>query len=144
MITDVRSTMVTQEEIFSLLSQQHPCPVVPKDRFYSILLQLPKNHLVYVYRDDNGKLVGMVTLWIEQKLSHGGLCIGHITDLVVDKGIVTGEMERELIEHCIVEGQLCNCCRMVVHCSERNVSLCRDMGFKHYGRTLTMSVKPYH
>lgn len=144
MITDIRSTTVTQKEILSLLSQQYPCPVVPKNRFYSILLQLPKNHNIYIYRDDDGKLIGIVTLMVEQKLSHGGFCIGHITDLVVDKGAIAGAIERELVEHCMLEGQEYNCCRMIIHCNERSASLFRDMGFKSNGRSLVMSIKPHY
>jgi GNAT superfamily N-acetyltransferase len=134
--------MVTREEIFALLSQQLLCPNIPQNRFYSILLQLPRNHLVFVYRDDAGKLVGMVTLWIEQKLSHGGHCVGHVTDLVVDRDSVSTVVERLLIEHCIAEAGLHDCCRLIIHANETLAPLCRRLGFRSHGRSFTRAIKP--
>lgn len=142
MITDVRSTMVTQEELFSLLSQRLACPPVPKNRFFSILLQVPSNQYHYLYQED-GKLIGFVSLYIEQKLSLGCLCVAHINDLIVDKNYPSSKIERELIEHCVQVAKYNNCCRVVVHCNECSVPLCKDLGFTPQGRELVMTVRPF-
>lgn len=133
--------MITQEELFSLLSQQLVCPHVPKNRFFSILLQVPNNQFNYLYHED-GKLVGFVSLYIEQKLSLGCLCVAHINDLIVDKDYPSSKIERELIEHCVHIAKCNNCCRVVVHCHEHSVPLCKDIGFAPQGRELTMIVRP--
>lgn len=61
--------------------------------FKSLIERLPQNHNIYFYLENN-KIVGAITLIIEEKIIHNGGKVGHIEDFVVleeyrNKGIGT-------------------------------------------------------
>ena len=50
--------------------------------FKSLIERLPQNHNIYFYLENN-KIVGAITLIIEEKIIHNGGKVGHIEDFVV-------------------------------------------------------------
>ena len=48
----------------------------------SLIERLPKNYNIFFYLENN-KIVGAITLIIEQKIIHSGGKVGHIEDFVV-------------------------------------------------------------
>ena len=53
-------------------------------KLLKIIEELNTNHNIYFYIE-NDKIVGSITLLIEQKLIHNGKCVGHIEDFVVSE-----------------------------------------------------------
>jgi len=118
-----------REQIFSLLSQLTTTVVFEQSRFNSIIHSLPNNHNIYVYLKDN-KIVGMITLFIEQKLIHNGAAVAHIEDLVVDNEYQKQGIARELIEHCLSQLQTNTCYKVILDCKSDLVPFYEKLGFK--------------
>ena len=57
------------DSIFCLLNQLTTSPFINKDNFNTIINNLSNNHLILVY-ELNSKIVGCITIFIEQKLIH--------------------------------------------------------------------------
>ena len=128
-IESIQNIIYRNTEIFDLLSQLTNAPKLPKSHFENILQSLKSNHDIFVYiRDDN--LVGMITILIEQKLIHGGKCVAHIEDLVVDKKYNGQGIAKELLSYMFQIARDNNCYKVILDCDKNIISFYEKSGFK--------------
>ncbi len=127
-IVNIKFNLDRRVEILNLLSQLTNCVPIDKDRFDDIIANLNDNHNIYIYIKDN-KVVGIITLLIEQKLIHNGSCVAHIEDLVVDKEYTRQGIAKELIQYCL--SKLSSYChyKVILNCSEELKSFYEKFGF---------------
>tara|TARA_Y100001980_G_C14385880_1_gene186491 strand:- start:159 stop:593 length:435 start_codon:yes stop_codon:yes gene_type:complete len=83
----------------------------------SLIERLPQNHNIYFYLINN-KIVGAITLIIEEKIIHSGGKVGHIEDFVVleeyrNKGIGT-----LLYNYVKILCEQNKCYKMILDCNE--------------------------
>ena len=122
---------VYKNEIFALLNQLTSAPEI-NIRDYTNMMVTLKNqfhHNIFVYIVDD-KPVGMVTLLVEQKLIHGGKCVGHIEDLVVDKDHRNQGIAKKLLEHAIQIAGHNNCYKVILDSDKELVPFYERRGFK--------------
>lgn len=105
------------DSIFNLLSQLTDSPTIDFKIYKSIIDKLGNNHFIFVY-EFNNKVIGCISLLIEQKLIHGGKCVGHIEDLVVDLPYRKQNFGNELINYCIEICKNKNCYKIILDCKE--------------------------
>ena len=96
-IYNIKNFVDRREEILNLLNQLTTTQLFDENRFINIVYSLNDNHNIFVYLEDN-KIVGIITLLIEQKLIHNGACVAHIEDLVVDKNYLNRGIAKKLIK----------------------------------------------
>ena len=118
-----------REEIFSLLSQLTTAVALNETRLKNIIYSLPNNHNIYLYFKDN-KIVGMITLLIEQKLVHNGATVAHIEDLVVDKDYQKQGIATELMQHCLSQLRPDTCYKVILDCKGELAPFYEKLGFK--------------
>ena len=75
------------------------------------------DHLVFV-AELEGRIVGSITLLIEQKFIHGGGAAGHIEDVVVAGGLQGGGIGRRLVEFALDHARDRGCYKTVLDCSD--------------------------
>jgi glucosamine-phosphate N-acetyltransferase len=83
----------------------------------SLIERLPQNHNIYFYLENN-KIVGAITLIIEEKIIHSGGKVGHIEDFVVldeyrNKGI--GSLLYNYVKILCEQNK---CYKMILDCNE--------------------------
>ena len=117
------------DEIFPLLQQLTYAPLLDNLKFNDIICSLKSNHHIYVYITDN-KIVGTITLLIEQKLIHSGKCVGHIEDLVVDKDHNGMGIAKELLAYTLQIAKDNNCYKVILDCDKKLISFYEKSGFK--------------
>lgn len=83
-------------------------------KFMTNLYNCP-NHNIYGYFIDN-KIVGIITLLLEQKIIHNGMYVGHIEDLVVDKNYRYQGISRSLLEYVIEISKMNDCYKCILDC----------------------------
>ena len=127
MIFDIVELPVSMEEILLLLRESHPCPSMPADRFHSIIHQLPVNQKLFVYSNE-GLTLGLGSMMVEQRLSHGGGKVAHITDLEVSETAPLNASE-ELLLAIIDESRQRGCCRVVSPIREAYKTSFHGLGF---------------
>jgi glucosamine-phosphate N-acetyltransferase len=115
-------------EILQLLNQLTLAPIFDKNRFNTIIDSLNENHNIYVYLKD-GKIVGMITLLIEQKLIHNGACVAHIEDLVIDKDYQKQGIASELIQYCLTQISSDKCYKIILDCKDELIPFYIKRGF---------------
>ena len=75
----------------------------------------------------------MITVFIEQKLIHGGKCIAHIEDLVVDKGHRKKGISMALINHVVKYVEGANCYKIILNCSRELSDVYKKSKFEEKG-----------
>jgi len=133
LIHDLNSN-ISKIHIFSLLQQLTDAPIIDTKQYNNILADISNNkyHSIFVYIKDEIP-VGMITLLIEQKLIHGGKCVAHIEDLVVNKSYNGQGIASKLLQHVITIAKKTNCYKIVLDCKRELYSFYEKNGFQIRG-----------
>lgn len=117
--------------ILYVLSQLTEIGNTNRERFEFSLraINANPNHFVFV-AEEGDKVVGTVTLLVRPTLIHSCASIGHLEEMVVDgpfrnKGVASALM-RKLIE----TARKMKCYKIVLDCSETNITFYQKFGFK--------------
>ena len=129
--------------IFFLLQQLTDAPIIDTKLYNNIISDISNNkyHNIYVYIED-GKPVGMITLLIEQKLIHGGKCVAHIEDLVVDKEYSGLGIATKLLTYVINIAKINNCYKIILDCKRELCSFYEKVGFQIRGQAASLRLYP--
>lgn len=129
-IKQLQNSSFYKTEILNLLNQLTDTPDIDGAVYNGIISNLNNthNHNIFVYSIDDIP-VGMITLFIEQKLIHSGLCVGHIEDLIVDKEHRNQNIAKELIEHVINIATYNKCYKIILDCDEDLIPFYEKSGF---------------
>jgi glucosamine-phosphate N-acetyltransferase len=129
-IVNIKNHLDKREEIIQILTQLTSCPVIDADRFNNIINNLNNNHNIYIYIKDN-RVIGIITLLIEQKLIHNGACVAHIEDLVVDKNYQKQGIARELVKFCLSKLSTDKHYKIILNCSNELKEFYEKLGFEN-------------
>lgn len=119
--------------LFKLLSQLTVSPILKYNDVLSIVNNLNNNHYIFIYENFEKVPIGIITLFIEQKLIHGGKCVGHIEDLVVDNNYLGKGIASELINYCVNIAEENNCYKIILDCKEELIPFYNKNNFKQQG-----------
>uniref|UniRef100_A0A6C0LEA9 N-acetyltransferase domain-containing protein n=1 Tax=viral metagenome TaxID=1070528 RepID=A0A6C0LEA9_9ZZZZ len=119
--------------LFKLLSQLTVSPILKYDDVLSIVNNFNDNHYIYFYENFEKVPIGIITLLIEQKLIHGGKCVGHIEDLVVDNNYKGKRIASQLINHCIKIAEEKNCYKIILDCKKELIPFYNKNDFIQQG-----------
>lgn len=125
--------------IFLLLSHLTDAPEIPYDKFIKMIKDLPINHNIYMCKSRN-RLIGMITLIIEEKLIHGGRQVGHIEDLVVDPNYRSNKIASQLIQYVHDICKEHGCYKIILDCDESMIDFYCKNGFAHSGSCMRYNI----
>ena len=97
------------------------------DKYFNLLAQLSGDVFVYI---EQGEIVGTAGIFIEHKLLHCGSHVGHIEDVVVDDNYRGKGVGEALIAHCKEYAGRWECYKVILDCSQDNVSFYEKCGFR--------------
>ena len=108
--------------------------------YLSVFKAISENndHHIFVYIFEK-KVVGIATIFIEQKFIHSGKRVGHIEDVVVDKDHRDLKIGTKLLKHCIETGKQKNCYKIILDCDDKNVEFYTKNGFIKYGNSMKIN-----
>ena len=88
------------------------------------------NQIIQVAIDDK-KIVGCITLLIEQKFIHDGGLVGHIEDVVVRKDYEGRGIGMKLVTSMLEYAKRKNCYKTILDCKDDVKQFYERIGFKH-------------
>ena len=88
------------------------------------------NQIIQVAIDDK-KIVGCITLLIEQKFIHDGGFVGHIEDVVVRKDYEGKGIGMKLVTSMLEYAKRKNCYKTILDCKDDVKQFYERIGFKH-------------
>ena len=103
-----------------------------KNNIKEILKKIKQNpnHIIHVAIDDK-KIVGSITLLIEQKFIHDGGLVGHIEDVVVRKDYEGKGIGMMLVTSMLERAKEKNCYKTILDCKDDVKQFYKRIGFKH-------------
>jgi glucosamine-phosphate N-acetyltransferase len=87
---------------------------------------------IFVAVDKSGKVIGSITLLLEQKYIHDGGKVGHIEDVVTRKGYAGKGIGSALVNKCINLAKEEKCYKMILDCSPTNILFYKKAGFREH------------
>lgn len=130
MISSIKNTTISSKEACTLLQQLTSAEILSGDHFSSIIKSLLPNQEIFVYKK-NDLLVGMISVFIEQKIIHGGKCVAHIEDVVVDSHFRRQGIALELVNHVLQYSENNNCYKVLLNCNDEVKPFYEKCHFKH-------------
>jgi len=124
------------KEYLSLLTQLTTLEVdkISLDDFSNFVQHLSMRHQIIVMEDIiHEKIIGTITILIENKLIHtmGKVC--HIEDVVVDKAVRGQGIGKKLIDHAKEVAKVHDCYKIILDCGSHNVEFYEKCGFSIKG-----------
>ena len=87
------------------------------------------DHIIHV-AEENGKIIGSTTLFIEQKFIHNGGRVGHIEDVVVSKEYEGRGIGFKLVNSLLEKARVMNCYKTILDCQDELIPFYERIGFK--------------
>ncbi len=88
---------------------------------------------IFVAADESGKIIGSITLNIEQKFIHKGGLVGHIEDVVTHKDFRGMGVGKAVMQKAIDAAKDAGCYKVILNCSEENFPFYEKLGFRKHG-----------
>ena len=117
-------------EYFELLSQLSEIKKCSLEVFLFYLDNIKKNnnHKIFVI-EDNDKIIGNITVILEQKFIRGCKKVGHIEDVVIHKDYRGKGLARKLLNYVTNYCKKNNCYKIILDCSEEYKNFYEKNGF---------------
>ena len=127
-INEIRNISIDYKEVLLLLQQLTNAPMMEKTKYFDIINKLSHNQFIFTITNNN-KVIGIISLLIEQKLIHNGGKVGHIEDLVIDKLHQKKGYASQLIQHAVAVAKLHKCYKCILNCNDDVKPLYEKNGF---------------
>ena len=103
---------------------------IQQDKAKEILEKILSNpaHKIFVAEHD-GKIIGSITLLIEQKFIHDGGLAGHIEDVVVTSDQQGKNIGAQLVKHAVQYAQSQGCYKTILDCTDEVSKFYEKLGF---------------
>ena len=106
------------------------------ETFCRFVEKLNEKHIIKLIKMKScKKIVGSITVFIEEKLIHNFGKVAHIEDVVVDETMRGLGLGKKLLE--IAEGECDGCYKIILDCSNDNVKFYEKCGYKWKGNEMT-------
>lgn len=85
---------------------------------------------IYVAVHDDGKIVGTITLLVEQKFLRWWALAGHLEDVAVREGYEWQGIGGWLVAHAVAEAKKLGCYKIILDCNEKLLWFYAKYGFE--------------
>ena len=100
------------------------------------------NSYVYVIEDTNTqKICATAAIFIEKKFIHNMSSVAHIEDVVVDSTYRGAGLGKLIIDKLIRFAKFCDCYKIILNCSQKNVEFYKKCGFIEKEREMALYLK---
>jgi glucosamine-phosphate N-acetyltransferase len=102
------------------------------EKILSQIKSCPFHRIFVAVKDDDGQIIGSITLLIERKFIHDGGKVGHIEDVTVNKNYEGKGVGSALVRKAMDFAKENNCYKVILVCSEKNIQFYKGIGFKEH------------
>lgn len=124
------------QDVLSNLSEVSLDPGEARTVYYA---RAHREVMTYGYFEDD-RLVGTISLIIEQKFIHKGGLVGHIEDVAVRSDCGRRGIGQALVAHAVEECRSQGCYKVILDCAENLVGFYGKSGFREAGVCMRLDI----
>lgn len=111
-----------------------------KENIENFINSLNNNHLIYLLKDskNNNKIIGSITIIIENKIIHSFSKVGHIEDVVVDINYRGQKLGQKLINYAVGLCKDKGCYKVILDCNNENIKFYEKCNFELKGNEMSL------
>lgn len=107
------------------------------DDYIKFIDKLNESKNIFVI-EENEKIIGTITILIEQKIIHNNGIVAHIEDVVIDENYRGKGFGAKLVEYAIDYVKNRGCYKVILNCSDDNMKFYEKNGFKRKDNGMTI------
>ena len=120
-----------------LLAQLTEVGKITPDEFTIILAKIKSQ--IWVFEDTAAnKIVASASIFLEQKIIHGGGIVAHLEDVVVDEGYRGAQLGKKLIANIIDKARESGAYKIIADCKTELLSFYSKNGFQKKGEQIAI------
>tara|TARA_Y100000296_G_C5006628_1_gene172918 strand:- start:53 stop:487 length:435 start_codon:yes stop_codon:yes gene_type:complete len=114
------------------ISEVWPCNDITEETLSKVL---DKNVYIFV-AENNGEVIGSLSLYIQNKFIHNGSCVGFIEEVVVRKKYNGKNIGSLLVERAVKRCEELGCYKVLLYCYDDLVQFYERNGFEVFKQKL--------
>ena len=120
-----------------LLAQLTEVGHISPDEFSNILSKIQSQ--IWVFEDTAvNKIVASASIFLEQKIIHGGGIVAHLEDVVVDEGYRGNQLGQKLIANIVEKARESGAYKIIADCKTELLSFYSKNGFEKRGEQIAI------
>ena len=120
-----------------LLAQLTEVGKITPDEFTIILAKIKSQ--IWVFEDTAAnKIVASASIFLEQKIIHGGGIVAHLEDVVVDEGYRGNQLGQKLIANIVEKARESGAYKIIADCKTELLSFYSKNGFEKRGEQIAI------
>ena len=120
-----------------LLAQLTEVGQITPDEFTNILAKIKSQ--IWVFEDTAvNKIVASASIFLEQKIIHGGGIVAHLEDVIVDEGYRGAQLGKKLIANIIEKARESGAYKIIADCKTELLSFYSKNGFEKKGEQIAI------
>ena len=120
-----------------LLSQLTKVGDIAPEEFSNILKKIQSQ--IWVFEDVNSsKIVASASIFLEQKIIHGGGIVAHLEDVVVDESYRGNQLGQKLIANIVEKARESGAYKIIADCKLELLSFYSKNGFEKKGEQIAI------
>jgi glucosamine-phosphate N-acetyltransferase len=120
-----------------LLSQLTEVGYINQKKFSNILEKIQSQ--IWVFEDSiANKIVASASIFLEQKIIHGGGIVAHLEDVVVDEGYRGKQLGQKLIANIVEKARESGAYKIIADCKPELLSFYSKNGFEKKGEQIAI------
>lgn len=123
--------------LIEILKQLTNAPEINYEQFAKQYSNLSNNSKIYVL-EDNNKIIGYGSVYIDHKFYRNCSNVGHIEDIIIDKNYRNQGLSKLLINKLIDYSKKQKCYKIILNCKEEYIKFYEKFGFKIDGISMTI------
>jgi len=105
------------------------------EQFTEYVNDLPKNTYIYIL-EENGIIIGSITLLIETKIIHNFGKVGHIEDVIIHKDYRNKKLGKILCNFCVNKSKEYGCYKVILDCNDDTIGFYKKLNFIKNGNQM--------
>ena len=120
-----------------LLSQLTQVGHISPEEFSNILAKIQSQ--IWVFEDTAAKkIVASASIFLEQKIIHGGGIVAHLEDVVVDQSYRSNQLGKKLIANIVEKARESGAYKIIADCKTELLSFYSKNGFERRGEQIAI------
>jgi glucosamine-phosphate N-acetyltransferase len=108
------------------------------EKFTDFVINLNHPHHQILVIEENHRIIGTITMILEEKLIHQGSKVMHLEDIIVHRDFQGLGLGKKMVQYAIKLAKEYKCYKVICNCSQENIGFYESNGFTKKGHEMSL------